>query len=70
MQYQMFVLKRQRYIRYFVQAPDGEEALKGYSSCQNARMDQDTTRGKLAHDRISPAFAAVRMKFSSVRKWG
>ncbi|TWH49078.1 primosomal protein N' [Sporomusa sp. KB1] len=49
-----------RYIRYFGAGTQKvEEALKGlFPAARIARMDQDTTRGKLAHDKILAAFAA------------
>ena len=49
-----------RYIRYFGTGTQKvEEALKVlFPSVGIVRMDQDTTRGKMAHDKILAAFAA------------
>ncbi|CQR74581.1 Primosomal protein N' [Sporomusa ovata DSM 2662] len=49
-----------RYIRYFGAGTQKvEEALNGlFPLARIVRMDQDTTRGKLAHDKILAAFAA------------
>jgi primosomal protein N' (replication factor Y) len=48
-----------RYIRYFGTGTQKleEELSKLYPSARVIRMDQDTTSGKMAHDRIMRAFA-------------